>query len=281
MFALTVRCETEPSSTKEKRGMSIQGLRIHLAGDLALQISAAALDARAFAGRQGRLVFAYLATAHDRQVSCDELADLLWPDGPPATWRKAIAVIATKTRSALTSIGLDGKGLLGGTAGCYRLNLPPGTWIDIEAAAAACQSAERLLQSGDPAGAAEAAAHAVGIARHPFLPGEEGRWVDEMRERLGDVLSRGLDAASEALLALGRPRDAMASAAEVTRLEPYRESAYRLLMRAHVAAGDAAAALKDYERCRRLLADELGVDPSAETHHLYLEILKGRRRRRW
>jgi DNA-binding SARP family transcriptional activator len=57
------------------------------------------------------------------------------------------------------------------------------------------------------------------------------------------------------------------------RLEPYRESAYQLLMRAHAAAGDRADALRAYEQCRRLLLAELGVGPSPETEAVYHALL--------
>ena len=57
-------------------------------------------------------------------------------------------------------------------------------------------------------------------------------------------------------------------------LEPYREGGYRRLMQAHAAAGDSAEALRVYERCRRLLADELGAYPSAETESIYRDLLR-------
>jgi DNA-binding SARP family transcriptional activator len=48
-------------------------------------------------------------------------------------------------------------------------------------------------------------------------------------------------------------------------LEPFRESGYRALMRLHHLAGDRAQALRVYERCRHLLAEELGAAPAPET----------------
>jgi len=45
-------------------------------------------------------------------------------------------------------------------------------------------------------------------------------------------------------------------------------------MRAHAAAGNRSAALRAYERCRQLLADELGVSPSPQTEAVYLDILR-------
>jgi len=58
------------------------------------------------------------------------------------------------------------------------------------------------------------------------------------------------------------------------RLEPFRETAYQLLMKRHAAAGDRAEALRVYARCREVLRDELGVDPSPQTEAVFLEILR-------
>ena len=58
-------------------------------------------------------------------------------------------------------------------------------------------------------------------------------------------------------------------------LAPFRETGYRRLMEAHVAAGNRAEALRVYERCRRLLADELGAYPSPETESIYRELARG------
>ena len=63
-------------------------------------------------------------------------------------------------------------------------------------------------------------------------------------------------------------------AQELVALEPFRETAYRQLMRAQAGAGNRAEALRVYERCRALMGDELGVDPSSETQAYHLEILR-------
>ena len=63
-------------------------------------------------------------------------------------------------------------------------------------------------------------------------------------------------------------------AEEAIALEPFRESGYRRLMEVHIAAGNRAEALRVYERCRRLLADELGAFPSPETEAIYRDLLR-------
>ena len=60
-------------------------LRIFLAGRVAVEADGLALDAGRFAGRQGRLVFAYLVAERGRPVLRDELAEALWGEAPPAT----------------------------------------------------------------------------------------------------------------------------------------------------------------------------------------------------
>ena len=107
-----------------------------------------------------------------------------------------------------------------------------------------------------------------------FLPGEDGRWVEDQRRDLRDVLVRALECLRDAALAEGEFGNAVRYAAEITALEPFRETSYRALMQAHVAAGNPAEALRVYERCRRFLADELGAYPSPESKAVYLEILR-------
>jgi DNA-binding SARP family transcriptional activator len=66
---------------------------------------------------------------------------------------------------------------------------------------------------------------------------------------------------------------AIEAARDAVDAEPFRETAYQLLMRAHAAAGNTAEALRTYECCRLLVADELGVDPSPSTRSVYEQIL--------
>ncbi len=58
-------------------------------------------------------------------------------------------------------------------------------------------------------------------------------------------------------------------------LEPWREEAHRQLMQLLVWSGQRSAALAQYETCRRVLANSLGVEPQAETRQLYDRILRG------
>src|SRR3954471_15615313 len=102
-----------------------------LAGPAALETDGVVIDEGRFPGRQGRLLFAYLVAEQGRPVPRDELAEALWGEAPPATWEKALTVLVSKLRGLLAESGLDGAKVLTSAFGCYRLDLPEGTWVDV------------------------------------------------------------------------------------------------------------------------------------------------------
>lgn len=244
-------------------------LRLYLTGKIQLEDSTRVLDERSLPGRQGRRALAWLTLNRDLPVSRDQLAGVIWGEAWPPAWENALSALVSKLRSALRPFGVS----VTTAFGAHSLAMPPGSWIDVEACVAAIDNAESLLRQDDPAAAFGDAAVAAAIAERPFLAGEDGEWVEEVRRRLHVVRVRALDVLSDIWFRRGEHALAIEAANAVVRLEPFRDSAYLRLMRAHVAAGDRSEALRVYERCRRLLADELGADPAPETEALYLDLL--------
>src|SRR5438093_10066228 len=76
----------------------------------------------------------------------------------------------------------------------------------------------------------------------------------------------------------GDPAGAATDAEIVLDLDPYRESAYALLMRAYVADGNPALAMEAYEQLRTRLEEDLGASPSAETEAVFLDLLRAQGR---
>ncbi len=85
---------------------------------------------------------------------------------------------------------------------------------------------------------------------------------------------RSHECLSEPSLWHAEPEYAVKHAKEAVALEPFRETSYQLLMRAHAAVGNRAEALRVYERCRSLLSAKLGVPPSPQTEAVYLDTLR-------
>src|SRR4051812_40921509 len=167
-------------------------LRVFLAGRVAVEANGQMIDESRFPGRQGRLFFAYPVAAQGRAVPRDELAEALWGETPPATWEKALSVVASKLRTVFAESGLDTSAALTGAHGCYRLELSDQVWVDVVAAETAARRAEAALSAGDTANARKEAVIAAALAGQPFLPGDEGRWIADQRRGLDDVRVRAL-----------------------------------------------------------------------------------------
>jgi YVTN family beta-propeller protein len=239
-----------------------------------VEAGSAMVDEARLPGRQGRFVLAYLVAAQGRPVPRDELAEALWGDVPPATWEKALSLLVSKLRAVLTECGLDASEHLTSAFGCYQLTFPEGTWIDVVAADEAATAAKRALAAGDLEQAHVDASTAEALARGTFLPGEVGPWVAGERAGLRETLVRALDCLAEVNLLSGDSAAAIRAAEELIVLEPFRETGYRRLMEVQIAAGNRAEALRVYEQCRHLLAQELGAYPSPETESLYRGLLE-------
>jgi YVTN family beta-propeller protein len=249
-------------------------MRVTLAGRVSIRAGEREIREERLAGRQGRLLFAYLVIERGRPVPRDELADVLWGASPPATWEKGLTVLVSRLRAALADSALGGAATLSNALGCYRLDLPEGTWVDVEAAAAATRSAAAALVDGQLEEALTLGAEALEVLRRPFLAGEDGVRIEAKRRELADIADEALACCVDANLAAGRPGDGARLAEEAIALQPFRESGYRRLMQAHAAAGNRAEALRVYDRCRHLLSEELGAYPSPETEAIFRELLK-------
>jgi DNA-binding SARP family transcriptional activator len=228
------------------------------------------LDGSRLPGRQGRVVLAYLALSH-HPVSRDELADLVWPDAVTASWERDLSAVVSKVRAALSSIDLGST--LHSALGCYELELPPDSSVDVEDAVRFVEEAESAWRVDNRDCALPAAATAANLARRPLLPAERGLWIERRRDELRVTLLRALDVLVEGLAGGPFEHDALRHAKDAVALDPYRENGYVRLMRLHLSRGDRAEALRVYEQCRDTLAHDLGVRPSSQTDAVYREML--------
>ena len=248
--------------------------RIQLAGRVTVESAHTVVDERLLYGSQARHMFVLLVLERDRPVPRDELAEALWPQGLPRTWAAALRGVVSKVRGFLAAAGLPESAAAYDGFGAYQLHLPPEVVVDIEFAGSAVETAEQMLREGNPARAIALAEYARAVAVRPFLLDAKGRWVDSVRDRLRETLLWALCVLGEGYAQRGRYQLAVRTAEDAITLEPFRERAHQLLMRVHTAAGNPAEALRAYDRCRQLLAKELGVYPAAETAALHLALLR-------
>lgn len=239
-------------------GVALARTKVQLCGKLFVEIDGERVEER-LPGRQGRLLFAFLAANRNRTLTRDELLDALWADGRDG----GLAPLLSKLRRV---VPLDD----------FRVALPNDAWVDVEAAADAVHRAESAIAQGDFHRAWGPSQVAMFIAGREFLPGEEAEWIDGARRRLGELHLRALEAYAQAGLGIGGTELAAAvrTGRELTRREPYRETGYRVLMEALAKEGNAAESLRVYDELRTRLRDDLGVAPSPRTQELHKQLLR-------
>ena len=244
-----------------------ESTRVQLCGAFAVELQGRRID-NLLPGRQGRLVFAYVALSRLQPVSRDSLIEALWADGSPADAGGALSALISKTRAVVGADVLRGRSDL-------ILALPEPAHIDVEVAVSKLHSAESAVAVGAWRCAWSPAQSALMVARRMFLPEAEAPWVERWHRRLADVRIRALESYAKTCLELGGAElpGAERAARELVDVAPLRESGHLLLMGALTASGNVAEALATYERLRISLREELGVNPSEAVQDAYLRLL--------
>ena len=248
-------------------------VRITLAGNVIVEVDGRRLSTEAL-GPRGRVVLAFLVLERHRLVPVGELAEATWGMDLPETWRPALRGILTRLRRFLELPRPDASITLDNRLGCYQLVLPPNAEVDVEQALAQHEAAKAALEAGDRLAALTSARASAGVWSHDFLPGASGTWVEAQQLRLSNLYLASLEIASEAAAASRDWETARGAAEEIIAREPYRESAYVLLMKALAGAGNVGEAMRAYNRCCDVLDQELGTSPSRSTREAFLVLLR-------
>ncbi len=241
---------------------------IQLCGPLVVELNGERVEAR-LPGRQGRLLFGYLAGHRERSVRRGELAEVIWPEKRPTDSEGALSPLISKLRRTLGETILQGRSEL-------RLTLPPSARIDIELASARLHDAESAIAQGRYVDAWLPARVAWSVCDRDFMAGYDADWIEEKRRSLEDQRLRALECIAQVGLRLGSAElpAATRAARSLVDAAPYRESGHLYLMEALAAESNVAEALRVYERLRCLLRDELGIAPGDQVAALHKRLLE-------
>ncbi|HYN89854.1 MAG TPA: BTAD domain-containing putative transcriptional regulator, partial [Ardenticatenaceae bacterium] len=211
------------------------------------------------------------------------LATLLWPEQTERAARDNFRQALSNLRQVIDDRVATPPFLLI-TRETVQFNGASDHWLDVaafDALLAACKKHRHRRPLGCRQ-CAEWREQAVALYRGPFmsqaLPSDSielEEWALLMREWLHRLAVEALTELADFHERRGAYRQARDYAWRQVELEPWREEAHRQLMRLLVASGERSAALAQFERCRRALAEELGVEPMAETLALYRQIREG------
>lgn len=177
------------------------------------------------------------------------VAEMLWPNYPA---ERSLASL----RTALWRVSQAAGRVIAATPAALRL----ATDIEVNVRNLAA-AAHRLNWCRGPA-TLDLDAVCVADLVGELLPDWYDDWLQEEREGLRQTRLHALERLARVLSAAGRHADAIQAALAAIRLEPLRETAHRTLIELHLAEGNWSEACRQYQRCRRLLRDELGVEPS-------------------
>ncbi|SOC53571.1 BTAD domain-containing putative transcriptional regulator [Ornithinimicrobium cerasi] len=210
-------------------------------------------------GRRDRVVLAALAVRRGEVVSADALADALWEQEPPPSWAKVVQGCISRLRRALGpgAIETHGQG--------YRLALPA-EQVDAARFERLVVRARELLDLGEPDRAAYAVEDALGLwgGGRPWPELEAWEPAEVEAQRLEELRLSAEELRVDAALRAGRVQQILGEAQRLVKQAPLREHRWTALALALYQSGRQAEALEVIRRARRVLDDELGVDPGAE-----------------
>lgn len=240
-------------------------LAIRLFGGVEIVLDGAPLGP--FISAKGPALLAYLAVT-GRPHRREALAGLLWGELSDAAAANNLRQVLTSLRKALEPFLLVTRETVElNPARHYRLDVAEFTALLAPAADLAPAERARRQQT------------AADLYRGDFLAGFYVRdapdfeeWMLAQRARYRELALNALHALTQRHLEAGEYDVAIHDATALLALEPWREETHGQLMLALARTGQRSAALAQYGRCRRLLAEELGVEPSAETTALYERI---------
>ncbi|MGC9539880.1 BTAD domain-containing putative transcriptional regulator [Streptomyces sp. UG1] len=217
---------------------------------------------------QQRALLAALLLREGRTATAAELIDALWGEEPPSQALAALRTYASRLRKVLDP------GVLVSESGGYAVRGLAEGALDLAAAQELAAEAEKARNAGDLRQARDVLGRALALWDGEVLAGVPGPYAEAQRVRLEEWRLQLLESRLDMDLEQGCHAEAVSELTALTAEHPLREKLRELLMLALYRSGRQAEALAVYADTRRLLADELGVDPRPGLSELQQRILR-------
>jgi DNA-binding SARP family transcriptional activator len=217
---------------------------------------------------QQRALLAALLLRDGRTATASELIDALWGDEPPSQALAALRTYASRLRKTL------GAEVLVSESGGYAIRSLREGALDHVRAQELAADAEKARGSGDLSRARDLLRDALALWDGEPLASIPGPYAETQRARLEEWRLQLLESRLDMDLEQGYHAEAISELTALTAAHPLRERLRELLMLALYRSGRQAEALAVYADTRRLLADELGVDPRQGLKELQQRILQ-------
>ncbi|WP_406093807.1 BTAD domain-containing putative transcriptional regulator [Streptomyces sp. NBC_01013] len=216
---------------------------------------------------QQRALLTALLLRGGRTATAAELIDAIWGEDPPSQALAAVRTYASRLRKTLGPLTLASE------SGGYAMRIGPEE-LDLTVAQERVADAEKARASGDRCRARTLLNEALGLWEGEALASVPGPYAEYQRSRLEEWRLQLTETRLDLDLEVGCHAEAVSELTALTAAHPLRERLRELLMVALYRSGRQAEALAVYADTRRLLSEELGVDPRPELSALQQRILQ-------
>lgn len=231
------------------------------------------LPADAWTTRRSRDILCFIGSRRNRRASKDTIIDTFWGEMSPEVVERNFHPTVSHIRKALNRNQPLKQNFLLYRDGDYQLNPEFSYYIDTE-------EFDRLVEQGESVRRArqfdeciQSYEKAVEIYRGEFMQGSYDPWVDEQRTYYREQYLRLLEALARAAQELKEWPRALNLAQKILREDQFREDIHCMVMQIQAALGNRAAVKDQFEVLRKLLGEELDVEPESGTRKLYQELI--------
>ncbi|MBI5031798.1 MAG: transcriptional regulator [Chloroflexi bacterium] len=246
-------------------------LRVQTLGPFRVWRGDEEISAREWSRKKARQLLQLFITQRSRLIEREVIFDLLYPEMSADAASRDFKVALNALNKALEpDRGDEEPSFVVREESAYGLRTNADLWIDADEFAKLIAQAEKL--EGDAA--LELHRRALALYCDDYLIGEARYedWAIAERERMLALYLRAADRLSAELLARSTYDESIAWCEKILTRDRCWEHAYRVMMRAYAQRGDRAQARRVFEQCKRVLKEDLDVEPSEATLHVLKEI---------
>ena len=251
-----------------------QILRVSMLGGCSISWDGRCIDDVSYRSRKPWLLLEYLITFRNREISQEELVDLLYPNEKGANPTGALKTLVYRVRSMLEELDYpDSRNMILVTRGSYAWNTSLPMELDVDQFELACQKASSPWITPDEK--LETCLAATDLYKGDFLSRTAGEaWVTPLSTYYHSMYIHLVQTTVDLLMARDRWGEVGRLCDQAIAIDGYEEFFHYHLIRALVRTGQTQLALEQYKKMYSLFYTELGVTPSADLTALYREIIK-------
>ncbi len=230
--------------------------------------------ADAWTTKRARDILCFIVSRRHRRASKDTIIETFWGEADPGIIAKNFHPTVSHIRKALNSNQPLKQNFLLYRDGDYLLNSDFSYAVDIEEFDRLVAEAGAARRAGQHERCIGCYEEAIKLYRGEFMQNCYDEWVEEQRSYYREQYMHMLEALVVAAQKAGEWLRSLQVAQQILRADPFCEDIHCLVMRAHASLGNRVAVKEQYETLRRIIGNELGVEPAAETQKIYRQLIE-------